>query len=189
MKRVIVALLVFSVLMLITSCSGRKFEDLSLDVPEIIVSSGSIDETGRLLTEVAADKSPNNPLGGNQSPGLTWETVEGAAYYAVCMFDEDANWLHWLILDIEKTELEQGEYTSHSDYVGPYPPQNAGQHHYRIEVFALKQTTDNLVLKLDATQSYCDIVKYLNRSGNGESNILARGYIVGTYANGDVTNK
>jgi len=189
LKRVIVVLLAFCVLMLNTSCSSRKFEDLSLDVPEITVSSNSIDEAGRLLTETAADKSPNNPLGGNQSPGMTWEAVEGAAYYAVCMFDEDANWLHWLVLDIEKTELEQGEYTSHSDYVGPYPPQSAGQHHYRIEVFALKQATDNLFLKLDTTQSYSDIVKYLNRSGNGENNILARGYIVGTYANGDVTIK
>jgi len=189
MKRVISILSVFSVLLLITACSGGEFEDLSLDVPEITLSSDSIDETGRLLTEVAADKNYNNPLGGNQSPGLTWDAVEGAAYYAVCMFDEDANWLHWLVLDIEKTELKQGEYTSHSDYVGPYPPQNAGQHHYRIEVFALKQATDNLVLKLDAKHSYSDIVKYLNRSGNGESNILARGHIIGTYKNGDVTTK
>jgi phosphatidylethanolamine-binding protein (PEBP) family uncharacterized protein len=159
------------------------FTDLLLDVPQIAVVSASINEAGELPRETAANKKPNDPLGNNQSPHLSWEPVEGAAYYAVCMFDEDANWLHWLVLDVLKTELAQGEYTSRKYYVGPYPPKNKGSHRYRIEVFALKRSTDNLVLKVDARQVYSDIVKYLNRSGNGESNIMARGYIVGTYEN------
>jgi hypothetical protein len=50
-------------------------------------------------------------------------------------------------------------------------------------VFALKQATDNLILKINAKHFYPDIVRYLNRSGNGESNILARGYIIGVYGN------
>lgn len=180
---VIIILLVTFIVSSTTGCTSPQFEDAVLDVPQIAVSSDSIDEASKLLTETAADKKPNNPLGNNQSPQLTWDAVDGAEYYAVCMFDEDANWLHWLVLDLEKTELEQGEYTLHSEYIGPYPPKNSGQHNYRIEVFALKQATDNVILKIDAEQSYTDIVRYLNRSGNGENNIIARGHITGNYEN------
>jgi phosphatidylethanolamine-binding protein (PEBP) family uncharacterized protein len=178
-----IILLVFIIVLGIAGCADnhRQFEDTALDVPTITVTSDSIDESGKLLIETTADKSPNDPLGSNQSPQLAWDAVDGAAYYAVCMFDEDANWLHWLVLDIEETELSQGAYTSHSEYVGPYPPANSGAHNYRIEVFALEQATDNLSLKLDTQQSYSEIVRYLNRSGNGESNILARGYISGSF--------
>ena len=183
--RGIVALLLLAIALALSGCAEnhREFEDSALDVPQIAVSSDSIDEAGNLLTETAADKNPNDPMGNNESPQLTWDAVDGAAYYAVCMFDEDANWLHWLVLDLEETGLEQGAFTSPGEYVGPYPPANSGQHHYRIEVFALKQATDNVILKLDAQQSYSEIVRYLNRSGNGESNILARGHIVGTFEN------
>ena len=141
--RGIIALLILPFALAVSGCteSHREFEDSTLDVPQIAVSSDSIDEAGNLLAETAADKSPNNPLGSNESPQLTWDAVDGAAYYAVCMFDEDANWLHWLVLDLEETGLEQGAFTSPGEYVGPYPPANSGQHHYRIEVFALKQAT------------------------------------------------
>jgi phosphatidylethanolamine-binding protein (PEBP) family uncharacterized protein len=178
----IILLLVF-IISTATGCKNSAFEDIELNVLQITVTSNSIDETGRLLIETAANKRPNNPLGSNQSPNLIWDEIDGAAYYAVCMFDESANWLHWIVLDLEKTQLEQGEYTLQSDYVGPYPPKKSGQHQYRIEVFALKQATDNLILKLDARQSYSDIVKYLNRSENNENNIIARGYIIGVYDN------
>lgn len=106
-QAVIIILLVLLIVLSIAGCSDthREFEDAEIDVPEITVSSGSIDEAGKLLIDTAADKKPNNPLGSNQSPQLTWDAVDGAAYYTVCMFDEDANWLHWLILDLEKTEL------------------------------------------------------------------------------------
>ena len=179
----IVILLSLVIIGSFAGCTHSKFEDISLEVPQIAVSSNSIDDTGKLLVETAAGKKPNNPLGSNQSPQLTWDAVDGAAYYAVCMFDEDANWLHWLVMDLEKTELRQGEYTLQEDYVGPYPPVNSGPHNYRIEVFALRQATDNVILKLDAKQSYSDIVRYLNWSGSNESNILARGYVTGSYAN------
>jgi phosphatidylethanolamine-binding protein (PEBP) family uncharacterized protein len=180
--------IVLSVLLTFLGFSGcthghRMFEDIALDVPEIAVSSDSIDAAGGLLIETGADKKPNNSLGRNQSPQLTWEAVDGAAYYAVCMFDESAHWLHWLVLDLEKTELMQGAYTSRSDYIGSYPPANSGRHTYRIEVFALKRATDKVILKLDEKQSYLEIIRYLNRSGNGESNIIARGYVIGTYEN------
>lgn len=180
---VIIIMLVIFIVSKIARCTRPKFEDIALDVPQIEVLSNSIDVLGNLVIETAANKKPNNPLGSNQSPQITWEAVEGAMYYAVCMFDENANWLHWLVLDIEKTELVQGEYTSRGDYIGPYPPKNSGKHNYKIEVFALKQATDNIILKLDTKQSYSDIVRYLNRSGNGENNIIARGHIIGFYEN------
>lgn len=180
---VLIILLVLTIVLVISACTRKKSEDIELDVPQIAVSSDSIDITGRLLTETAADRKPNKPPGRNQSPQLTWDAVAGAEYYAVCMFDEDANWLHWLALDLEKTGLKQGECTSHDEYVGPYPPANSGRHNYRIEVFALKQATDNLILKIDAKQSYSDIVRYLNRSGNDEDNIIGRGHVIGYYEN------
>lgn len=98
-KAVIFTLMAAAGLMCFTAC-GQKFTDVDLKVKQITVTSSSVNKSGRLLTESAADKSPNSPLGSNKSPQLTWNTVDGAGCYAVCMFDEDANWLHWLAAGI-----------------------------------------------------------------------------------------
>lgn len=182
-KGVMVSVIFIIMAFCIMGCNQRAFEDEVLDVEQIEVTSDSIDETGKLLTATTANKKPNDPLGDNQSPQLTWEEVDGAVYYAVCMFDEDANWLHWLVMDLKEPGLEQGAYTSDQDYVGPYPPEGSGAHNYRIEVFALKRETDNVHLRLDKRQTYSEIVRYLNRSANGENNIIARGYVMGGYEN------
>lgn len=185
MKKVCI-LCVVLLMTVLTSCQS-KFVDADLNVPKITVTSTSINSDGRLLTESAADKSPNSPLGSNKSPQLSWDAVEGASCYAVCMFDEDANWLHWLVTDIQKTSLQAGEYTAKNQYVGPYPPKIVGRHHYRIEVFALKQEPDKVSGKMDSSESYKTIVDSLNVVGGRTDNILARGNIIGTYANGDTT--
>lgn len=171
-----------------TGCN-KKFADADLDVKQIQVSSTSITKEGKLLTATAANKKTNNPPGLNASPQVSWEEVEGADYYVVCMFDEDANWLHWFKDDINSdiTSLEQGEVTEHTYYVGPYPPKSAGRHQYRIEVFAIKQRPNGVIGKLNKTNSYKAIVEHLNQVGNNSDNIIARGYVTGSYQYGDDT--
>jgi len=61
-KVIIIILLVILVISSIAGCTRPKFEDTALDVPQITVSSDSIDETGKLLIDTVADKKPNNPL-------------------------------------------------------------------------------------------------------------------------------
>ncbi len=138
-KLLLIAVTMLSAIMLFSGCgNGGTFSDVSLDVPTITVTSPSI-VGGKLLTAVAADKKPNSPLGENQSPALSWESVEDANYYAIIMFDESANWLHFFKTDITTTSIEQGKYTDSEVYVGPYPPKSSGLHNYRIEVFAIKE--------------------------------------------------
>ncbi len=171
-------------LFLITGCGlSGEFKDASLDVPKITVTSTSIVE-GKLLSSTAADKKSNNPLGKNQSPDVSWESVGDANYYAVIMFDESANWLHFFVTDITATEIKQGKYTDTKTYIGPYPPKSTGEHTYRIEVFAIKEQPNDIIGKLDGKNSYSGIVNHLNQVGGNSDNILARGHITGTYQNG-----
>ena len=185
MKKGTIILCLVCLMLAIMSCGNNAASlEGGIDVPEITVGSDSITSDGKLLTACAADKAPNDPRGANQSPQLSWDAVDGAGCYAAVMFDEDASWLHFLVTDIEQTSLEQGAYTSTDVYVGPYPPKTAGRHNYRIEVFALKQAPDEAAGKMDAVNQYAGIIDALDAPGD---NILARGHVVGTYANGDDT--
>ena len=179
MKRQIAGLLCIIMIFALTACGGDEFANLTLDVPSIEVKSASIDATGRLDTATAANNKPNDPLGNNYSPQVSWSAVDGATCYAIVMFDESANWLHWIQTGITETLLEQGAYTQESDYVGPYPPTGSGEHQYRIEVFALEQTPVMSVRKLNQSNVYADLVSALDEAGG----IIARGYVVGTYSN------
>ena len=173
-----------SSVLLLTGCGvNGPFTDTNLKVPTLTITSSSIVK-GKLLTVTAADKKPNAPLGENQSPALSWESVEGANYYAVIMFDETANWLHFLVTDITDTQIEQGKYSGAKVYIGPYPPKSTGVHTYRVEVFAIKEKPNNAIGEVDSKGSYSGIVNNLNQVGGHSDNILARGYITGTYQNG-----
>lgn len=186
-KLLILTTLIMAVLLLITGCaSSGNITAAKPEVLTITVTSTSIVD-GKLLTTTAADKKPNHPLGGNQSPAVSWDAVENANYYAVIMFDESADWLHFLVTDITTTSIEEGKYTNTETYIGPYPPNSSGVHTYRIEVFAIKNQPSNPIGKLDSSETYRDIVNKLNRVGGNSSNILARGHIIGTYQNGDNT--
>lgn len=182
MKKRIAGIVCVLLAVVLTACG--TFTDMELEVGTITVTSTSIDAEGRLLTVCSADKS-NDPIGENQSPQLAWEPVEEAGCYIVVMFDEDANWLHWLTGELTDTALEQGAYTQHDVYVGPYPPGMAGRHNYRMEVFALRGTPDAVELKMDARGDYAALVRQLDTAGGTGGNILARGHVVGTYARGD----
>ena len=161
---------------------NREFTDLNLDVPTIKVHSESIVD-GKLLGVTAADKKINKPYGQNKSPALQWEPVSGAGYYAVIIFDETANWLHFFETNITGTMIEEGQYVDKKSYVGPYPPKSSGEHTYRIEVFAIKNQPNGSIGKIDSRESYSGIVKHLNQVGGNSDNILARGYVKGTYNN------
>jgi len=190
MKKILiqtVTMITFS--LLITGCGLRsEFKDARLDVPTIKVRSTSIVE-GNLLTATAADKKSNNPLGENKSPAVSWESVEDANYYAVIMFDESANWLHFFETEITDTEIEEGEYSDLEVYIGPYPSQSSGVHTYRIEVFAIKEQPNYTISEVDSRESYNFIVNHLNQVGGNYDNILARGYVLGTYKCGDKTEE
>ena len=160
-----------------------EFTDVKLNVPNIKVTSTSIVE-GKLLTITSANKKSNIQPGENKSPEVSWEMVEDANYYAVIMFDESANWLHFFETDITTTKIEEGKYTDVKTYIGPYPPKSSGVHTYRIEVFAIKEQPTDPIGKIDSKESYNSIVNHLNQVGGNSDNILARGYITGTYENG-----
>lgn len=187
-KLLILAAIIITGILLITGCassSGQSAETKPEILPITVSSTSIID--GKLLTVTAANKNPNNPLGENLSPAVSWEPVEGANFYAVIMFDESADWLHFLVTDITTTGIEEGAYTDTKTYIGPYPPKGSGVHDYRIEVFAIKEQPNSSIGKLDSMESYRDIVNKLNRADGNSSNILARGYITGTFKHGDNT--
>lgn len=187
MKKQRLTILILCAALLLAACGkGKANMTDSITVPTITVSSSSITEGGRLLTACAADKAPNDPMGENQSPALSWQAVSGAACYAVVMFDTDANWLHWLAVTRENT-LDLGAYGADTGYTGPYPPTGTGRHSYRIEVFALAQDPGSTNVKLDSAQPWEAVVDSLDKADGEAGNILARGYVTGTYEHGDDT--
>ena len=151
-------------LFVLIGCSDDKFTDVKLEVPSIKVTSTSVTNEGKLLTS-SASAQRNNPLGENKSPAVKWDAVEGANYYAVMMFDVNANWLHLFVTDITDTEVSQGTYTDSDIYIGPYPPKSSGIHTYRIAVFAIKEQPKDTIGKLDGKNSYEGIVNHLNQVG------------------------
>lgn len=154
--------------------------------PGITITSRSITAEGRLLTACANSRNAK-PKGENLSPQLTFTPVEGAALYAVMMFDTDANWLHMAVWDVTETDLEAGRFPDKKQYVGPYPPKGSGDHHYVMEVFALKAPPDKVAAKMNASNSYEKIVKSLDTAGGQRGNILLRGSVTGLYRYGDDT--
>ena len=104
--------------------------------------------------------------------------------YAIYMLDESAdNWLHWKAEGVTSNSLEQNTSipTGTSEYIGPYPP--SGTHTYTIYVFALKQEPDKDYpgdfnkAGMDAEEIY----SVLDITDNSSGNVLAYGYLEGTY--------
>lgn len=117
---------------------------------------------------------------GNLSPELTWEPYQGASKYAVIMIDTSTSqWLSWYVI-VDKTHLEEGEFTDQSVYAGPYPPKT---HTYELFVVAMKGEPQELNFVIDASggdiQSKLD---FLNTASDGSSgNVLAYGTIKAPY--------
>jgi phosphatidylethanolamine-binding protein (PEBP) family uncharacterized protein len=120
----------------------------------------------------------------NETPQLSFGRVDGALCYAIYMLDESAdNWLHWKAEGVTSNSLEHNTSipTGTSEYIGPYPP--SGTHTYTIYVFALKQEPDKDYpgdfnkAGMDAEEIY----SVLDITDNSSGNVLAYGYLEGTY--------
>jgi len=78
-KLFLFGLILLSTILIFTGCvNSGDFKDPDLEAPSISVTSSSIVD-GKLLTATAAARKPNDPIGLNQSPALSWEAVEGAS--------------------------------------------------------------------------------------------------------------
>lgn len=127
----------------------------------------------------------NTDNGSNVSPQLSWEPVEGAEGYVIYMTDINAgNWMHWKSGFVTETELAQGA-AEKDEYIGPYPP--SGTHEYEIRVFALKKPVEAVRGAFDDTNTLLkSVAKKLDTDVDGNTgNILACGYISGTYTAGE----
>ena len=127
--------------------------------------------------------------GGNASPQLSWEPVEGATTYVIYMVDlTAANIIHWKKDGITETNLPQGwatsafsqGETSHADYVGPNPP-SGSTNQYNIYVFALKAPVERVKGSLGAPAlKLQDFMDSLDTDAEGNTgNIVAVGRVVG----------
>lgn len=124
----------------------------------------------------------NTEQGDNRSPQLSWEPVEGAESYAVCMVDESAgDWLHWKQSCISAAGLAPGAAPSDA-YVGPYPP--SGTHTYTVYVFALRKEDPNIIGTLDINSiPFRDIAQSADVTERGDvGNMIAYGKLTGTYS-------
>ncbi len=106
--------------------------------------------------------------GKNVSPGFAWtDPPAGAASFAFSIVDPHpvaANWVHWLIVDIAKTERKITEGASRTNslpagakelmntynelgYGGPAPPGGSGVHPYIATIYALSVESLNLPVR------------------------------------------
>ena len=126
----------------------------------------------------------NTPKGKNRSPSLSWEPVQGASCYAVCMVDETASdWLHWKQSGIRTAGLAAGAAPADA-YVGPYPP--SGTHVYTVYVFALKEHADfRGTLDFGSMDCYTVIQGVDLTNGDKTGNVIAYGTLSGTFSHAE----
>ena len=152
--------------------------------PAFKVTSESLD--GKFWVEDCAFQ------GGNASPQLSWEPVEGATTYVIYMVDLTAtNIIHWKKDGITETNLPRGWATSaasqndlyNADYVGPNPP-SGSTNQYNIYVFALKAPVERVKGSLGTPAlKLQDFMDSLDTDAEGNTgNIVAVGRIAGYYA-------
>ena len=132
----------------------------------------------------------NTADGMNLSPQLSFDPVDGAAYYVIYMVDESANsWVHWYA-EVSDTFLDEGE--NPGQYIGPYPPEGSGDHLYTIFVYALSGEPgarfDGDYPEFDKSWFGGDVLwTYLNILDGNKSpvmygNVIEYGYISGIYS-------
>ena len=143
----------------------------------ITVTSTSLRD-GRWESVCTADREPNDPLGENKSPELTFSDVPSAKYEVVLMIDTTAgNWLHLYFSGPWTTHLDEGALPDTS-YIGPYPPKGSGDHTYEIRVFALQKDPSGITGQVDAPCDVDNLYRELKPLG-----ILAEGTLTGVYGN------
>lgn len=123
---------------------------MSLKLGNFKVTSSAFGPLGTIPKRNAGD-------GDNLSPPLEWSGAPGGTKeYALLCFDPDAplphGFVHWVLYGIPSnvTKLAEGQPpnaytggvngTGKTGYMGPYPPNGHGAHHYYFWVYALDQT-------------------------------------------------
>lgn len=153
---------------------------MSLKLGNLRVTSLAFGPSGRMGRKYAGD-------GDNLSPPLEWSGApKGTKEFALICHDPDApmphGFTHWVVYGIPAsvTELDEGQKPDaftpglnsrgQRGYMGPYPPNGHGVHHYYFWVYALGEELElkpglNRAQLLDAISSH----------------ILEQARLVGTY--------
>jgi Raf kinase inhibitor-like YbhB/YbcL family protein len=125
---------------------------MSLKLGNLKVKSTSFAPEGRISKHNGGD-------GDNVSPELEWSGAPpGTKEFALASFDYDAplpnGFVHWVLYGIPAsvTKLPEGQPqtayvagingTGKPGYMGPYPPNGHGVHHYYFWVYALDKPLD-----------------------------------------------
>lgn len=120
---------------------------MSLKLGNLRITSPSFAAGGKIPKRNAGD-------GENQSPALEWTGApKGTKQFALTCFDFDAplprGFVHWVLYGVPATttRLSEGQSpsaftggtngTGKPGYMGPYPPNGHGVHHYHFWVYAL----------------------------------------------------
>ncbi|MDG6914645.1 MAG: YbhB/YbcL family Raf kinase inhibitor-like protein [Nitrososphaerota archaeon] len=120
---------------------------MSLKLGNLKISSTAFEQHGRIPKTYAGD-------GANKSPPLEWSGApSGTQQFAIVCHDPDAplphGFTHWVVYGIPSTttKLSEGQDasafvagvndTGKAGYLGPYPPNGHGVHHYYFWLFAL----------------------------------------------------
>ena len=146
------------------------------------------------------DEITCSPEGGNLSPHLYFDPVDGADHYVVYMVDESitgSSRLCWLATDIHENELLTGDnLTIHADdpeyqYIGP-DPDSSYDHICTIYVYALRGDPDCDISDLKAGEDvingmilYYDDLNVIERGGFNHltrfGNVISYGFVSGEY--------
>ena len=151
-----------------------------IDNSKVYMDSLPVFEVTTTSIENAEWRQQSGLKEGNESPELTWAPYDGATKYAVIMIDTTtSNWLCWFTI-VDKTHLDEGEYTDPSVYTGPYP---AETHTYELFIVALRTDPQDLNFVIDASGG--DIhskLDFLNKASDGSfGNVLAYGTVKAPY--------
>lgn len=122
-----------------------------------------------------------------RAPQLSFEPVDGAAYYVIYMVDESSNnRLLWYASHVDDTDAPEGA----GEYSAPEFPEEEGEHNLTVYVYALQgEPRFSIDLELDDDSLSGDLLYYdiLNVIDNDASpymygNVIAYGYVTGTYS-------
>lgn len=165
---------------------------LAKDRPETD-SKSSLKVSSASFTNAAAIPEQHSEYADGVSPTLSWQSVPGAASYAIVMEDPDAHpikpFVHWVAWNIPATVTNlpeglqeqlrlvepegvlQGRNSSGTHgYFGPKPPVGDPAHHYHFQILAL--------------DSVLDIAPTSDRDAflaAAAGHVIAKGELVGTY--------
>lgn len=122
---------------------------MSLKLGNLKITSSAFGPDGKIPKRNGGDNQ-------NLSPPLEWSGApKGTKEFALLCFDPDAplprGFVHWVVYGIPATvtKLSEGQEaniytagingTGKPGYMGPYPPNGHGVHHYYFWVYALDQ--------------------------------------------------